>query len=80
MEASQIYILIAIVSLLLIGFLLFFITKKKPKPTPLTGIAFAFVIAGILFGDNRIIGYSLMGTGVLLAIIDMIIKLKKKKK
>jgi len=80
METSQIYILIAIIVLLIIAILVFFIKKnKKQKPlTPLAGLAFGFVIAGIIFGESRLVGYSLMGIGVLLAIIDVIIKLKKK--
>lgn len=82
MEASQIYILIAIVSLLLVAIFLFVMGKKKKKAklTPLTGLAFGFIIAGIIFGDSRLVGYSLMGVGVLLAVIDMIIKLRKNKK
>lgn len=82
MDASQIYILIAVVSLLLVAILLFVMGKKKKKSTltPLTGLAFGFIIAGIVFGDSRLVGYSLMGVGVTLAIIDMIIKLKNKKK
>lgn len=82
MEASQIYILIAIVALLIIAILVFFIKKNKKEKTmtPLAGLAFAFIIAGIVFGDDRLIGYSLMGVGVLLAIIDMFIKLKANKR
>jgi amino acid transporter len=74
MEASQIYILISIIVLLIIAILIFFIKKnKKQKPlTPLAGLAFGFVIAGIIFGESRLIGYSLMGIGVLLAVIDAI--------
>ncbi|MFA6022699.1 MAG: hypothetical protein WC781_01275 [Candidatus Pacearchaeota archaeon] len=80
MEASQIYILILIIVLLIIAILVFFVRKnKKQKPlTPLAGLAFGFIIAGIVFGQSRLVCYSLMGIGVLLAIIDVIIKLKKK--
>ena len=77
MEASQIYIFISIVTLLVIAVLIFFVKKKKKKLTPLEGFAFAFVLAGILFNDSRIIGYSLMGMGIILSIID-IIKNKRK--
>jgi len=81
MESSQIFILISILVLAVIAVFVFFIKKnKKPKLTPLAGLAFGFVLAGIVFGDTRLIGYSLMGTGILLAVIDMIIKLRKKKK
>ena len=54
--------------------------KQKQKTlTPLAGLAFAFIILGIIFGDSRLIWYSLMGIGVLLAVIDIVKKLKKKK-
>jgi len=83
MEASQIYILISIIILLIIAIIMLFVVKtkknKKQKPlTPLAGLAFAFILAGIFFGDSRLVGYSLMGIGVLLAVIDIIIKQKKK--
>jgi hypothetical protein len=80
MEASQIYILISIITLLIIAIVLFFVRKdKEQKPlTPLAGFSLFFVIAGIIFGDNRIAGYSLMGIGILLAFIDIIIKSKKR--
>jgi len=80
METSQIYILIAIIVLLIIAILVFFIKKnKKQKPlTPLAGLAFGFVIAGTIFGESRLVGYSLMGFGILFAIINMIKKSRKK--
>ncbi|MFC1685479.1 hypothetical protein ACFLZZ_00470 [Nanoarchaeota archaeon] len=80
MDISQIYIIIALVVLLVIGLVVFFLNKnkKKEKLTPLTTLAFGFILAGILFGDNRLFSYSLMGTGVVFAIIDIIMKLKKK--
>jgi hypothetical protein len=40
--------------------------------------AFLLIISGIVFGDNRLIGYSLLGAGVLLAIIDIIMNRKDK--
>lgn len=81
MEASQIYILISIAVLLVIVILVFFIKKdkKEKRLTPLAGIAFAFVLAAIIFGDSRLAGYSLIGIGVLLAVIDIVKKLKKNK-
>jgi amino acid transporter len=80
MEASQIYVLISIIVLLIIAVLLLFVNKgkkkKKERLTPLAVSAFAFVIAGICFGENKLISYSLMGVGVLIALIDMFKKLK----
>jgi len=77
MNASQIYIAISIVVLALIAILVFFIgkNKKEKKLSKLAGLSFAFIIAGIVFGEDRFLGYSLMGFGVILAIIDIIKKM-----
>jgi asparagine N-glycosylation enzyme membrane subunit Stt3 len=80
MNPSQIYIAISIVVLAIIALLVFFVNKDKKdkKLTPLAGLAFGFILAGIIFGEDRLIGYSLIGVGVVLAIIDIIKKLKSK--
>jgi len=82
MNPTQIYIAISIVVLAIIALLVFFVNKNKngKKLTPLASLAFGFVLAGIIFGDDRLISYSLMGVGVILAIIDMIKKLRKNDK
>lgn len=82
MSPPQIYIVISIIVLAIIASLLFFVNKNKKdkKLTPLASYAFAFVLAGIIFGDNKLLGYTLMGTGVILAIIDMIDTYKKSEK
>lgn len=79
MNASQIYILIALLGLLLIGIALVIIkkSKKKSKLTLLTSIAFVLIIGSFAF-ENRLIAYPILGVAVVLAVIDMIIKLKKK--
>ncbi len=77
MASPQIYILIVLVVLAIITFFVI-IKKKRGKLTPIEGIAFAFVIAGVVFGDNRLLSYSLMGLGILLSVIDLVLKLKKK--
>ncbi|MBU0592027.1 MAG: hypothetical protein ABIJ34_09100 [archaeon] len=89
MELSQAYILMAIVALAIIVAGLFFINKNKKieltPMTPLGGIAFvlvmfAFVIAGIAFDGDVLVGYSLMVAGIILAVADTILKMKKNKK
>ncbi|MCX6746506.1 MAG: hypothetical protein NTU63_00015 [Candidatus Pacearchaeota archaeon] len=82
METSTIYVLISIIALLIIAVLLIFVRKEKKKKilTPLSGISYAFVLAGILFGDGNLIGYSLIGVGVLLAVIDIFKKFKANKR
>lgn len=80
-ETSQIYILIAVVALLIIAIVIFFVRKDKRREplTPLAGFSLMFVLTGVMFGDDRLVAYSLMGTGILLAIIDIIIKRRKNK-
>jgi len=83
MNPSQIYIIISIVVLALIFVLFIFFVKnykKKQNLTPLTGLAFGFIIAGLIFNNDRLISYSLLGVGVLLAVIDIVLKLRKKKR
>ena len=52
--------------------------KKQKRLSPLAGLSFVFVIAGIVFGDDRLIGYSLIGVGIVLAVVGIIMKSKKK--
>jgi hypothetical protein len=80
MNTSQIYIAVSIVALAIIAILLFSVFKNKEakKLTPLAGLAFGFVLAGLFFGNDRLIGYSLLGIGVILAIIDIVRKMKNK--
>ncbi len=76
---QQTYIAIAIGALAIIAALMIFTKRMKPetKLSPLAGLAFAFIIAGVIFGESRLVGYSLMGVGVLLAVVDAIKKFKK---
>ncbi|MFN2290501.1 MAG: hypothetical protein ACK2UC_04840 [Anaerolineae bacterium] len=79
MNASTGYIVLALVVLAVVAILVFVLSKGKRENrlTPLAGLAFAFVIAGIVFGDERLIGYSLMGVGVVLAVIDIVLRWRK---
>ena len=71
------YILISIVALAAITVIFIATTKNPHKPfSKLTILAFIFFMAGIIFGANRMIGYSLTGCGVGLAVIDIIRKMK----
>jgi hypothetical protein len=73
MPASGIYVVIAIVALFVVAILAFILGRREPhsRLTPLAGLAFAFVLAGIFFGEDRLLGYGLMGVGVILAVIDI---------
>ena len=75
---KQIYIIIAIAVLIVIAAIVFFKRKgKREKISTLAGIAFAFIIAGIVFSENEFFGYGLMGVGVVLAVVDIFLKRRK---
>jgi membrane-bound ClpP family serine protease len=78
MNISQIHIFVAIVVLAIVAILLFFEgrNRREIRLTPLAGVALVFIFAGILLGENRLIGYGLMAFGVILAVIDMLMKRK----
>ena len=70
---SRIFIAVSIAVLAIVALLVFFIAKsqKEKRLTPLASLAFGFVLAGILFGEDRFIGCGLLGVGVILSVIDM---------
>lgn len=72
MTTSQAFVAVAIVVLAIVALLVFIVRgmKVQNRITPLAAIAFAFVLAGIVFGEDRLIGYGLMGIGILLAVAD----------
>ena len=74
MTSIKIYILITLIVLFIVAIAVFTTQKgkKTKKISSLVGIAFASILASLLFGQNRILGYSLLGLGILLAVIDII--------
>jgi hypothetical protein len=73
---AMMYIAIALIVFVILAVLLLYMGKIKGKkhPTRLTFIALFLVIAGILFGEDRLVGYSLIGCGILLSLLDIIIR------
>lgn len=81
MNAPEIYITISIVVLAVIAVFVIYIMKKKKRkqPSTLATLGMTLVVLGIIFGvSDRLIGYSFIGAGVLLSVIDIIKNLKKK--
>jgi hypothetical protein len=70
MNTSQIYIIISIAALVFVIALFLAARKKGKKLTPWVGFAWALVLVGIIFSEDRLIGYGLMGAGVALAVMD----------
>ncbi len=80
MNTPTAYIAISITALLIVALLVFILArgKRENRLTTLAGLAFAFVLAGIIFGEDRWLGYSLMGIGIILAVIDIVRRAGKK--
>jgi hypothetical protein len=80
MNISQVSIVLSIIVLVIVALLVFIAAKsQKPKKlSPIASLAFGFILAGIIFGDDRLIGYSLLGIGVILSVVD-IIRLERSK-
>jgi hypothetical protein len=71
MNIIQIYVAIVVLA---IAALLVFFAKAKSQATrliPLAGLALVFVHAGVVFGENRFIGYGWMVVSVVVAIIEI---------
>lgn len=77
---SVAFIFASIVVLAVIAALIFFVKKRKEWKgfSPLAGVAFGFILAGIVFGEDRFVGYGLMGVGVVLAVADIVLKIRAK--
>jgi len=80
MISLQVYFTVAIVAVAAVVVLLFLARRKagQQKLTPLAGLAFAFVLAGLFFGERRTMGYGLIAVGVALAIVDMVRKTRSR--
>jgi hypothetical protein len=65
--AISVVALVAIVVLLLTGR-----GKQYRKPSNLAILGMSLVVLGIIFGDSRTVGYSFIGVGVLLSVIDAV--------
>jgi hypothetical protein len=70
---QPLWIAISIIAFIVIVVLLV-IARGKPRPNPsnLAILGMALVVLGILFGDNRLIGYLFLGAGVLVSVVDII--------
>jgi hypothetical protein len=76
---KNIYILVSIVVLAVIALFYFVLFKNKngKRLSPFAGLAFGLILTGMFFLENRFVGYGFIGAGVVLAIADAIIKMRK---
>ena len=70
---EPVWIAISIIALVVIVVLLLIARGKQyRKPSNLAILGMSLVVLGIIFGDSRLIGYSFIGVGVLLSVIEAI--------
>jgi hypothetical protein len=70
---EPVWIAISIIALVVIVVLLLIARARQyPEPSNLAILGMSLVVLGIIFGDDRRIGYSLIGVGVLLSVIEAI--------
>jgi hypothetical protein len=67
---QAIYIGISVAVFIAILVLLILNRSKTHRISTLTMLGMTMVVLGIIFGDTRLVGYSFIAAGVLLAIID----------
>ncbi len=67
---QTLYIGISITAFIAILVFLILNRRKINRISTLTMLGMTMIVLGIIFGDSRWISYSLIGVGVLLAIID----------
>jgi len=72
---EPVWIAISIIAMVVIMVLLLISRRKGNQiinPSNLLVLGMSFVVLGIIFGDERVLGYSFIGIGVLLSVIDAI--------
>jgi uncharacterized membrane-anchored protein YitT (DUF2179 family) len=67
---QTLFVGISIAAFIAILVLLYLKRRKIHRISTLTMLGMTMVLLGIIFGDSRWISYSLIGVGVLLAVID----------
>jgi hypothetical protein len=67
---QTLFVGISIAAFIAILVLLYLKRRKIHRISTLTMLGMTMVLLGIIFGDSRWISYSLIGVGVVLAVID----------
>jgi len=74
MSASAAYVAIAVGVLAVLAVLLLAVGwgGGTRRLTPLAGLALACVVCGIVFGQEKAVGYACFAVGILLAVVDAV--------
>jgi hypothetical protein len=67
---QDLYIGISTAAFIAIIIVLILTRRKSHRVSTLTMLGITIILLGIIFSENRWVGYPLIGTGVLLAIFD----------
>jgi uncharacterized membrane protein len=77
MSASVVYIAIGLIVLLALAAVVLLQGRRpggRATLTPLAALSLGMVVAGIVFGEARAVGYTFFAIGIGLAIVDMVRK------
>ncbi|MDP3966062.1 MAG: hypothetical protein Q8Q04_00850 [archaeon] len=79
-DPVSMYLFVSLLAFLGISILAFLIKKnqKEREISFLEGLAFIFILVGIVFGEQKILGYSLISAGIVFVIGDIYVRIKKK--
>ena len=79
-DPVSIYLFISLLAFLGVTILAFLIKKnqKQKELSVLETLAFLFIVGGIVFGEDKVIGYSLISAGVVFVIGDIYVRLRKR--
>ncbi len=74
MSDTAVFIAIAIGALAVLALLAVVVWRRggEQRLTPLSGVAAACVVCGIVFGEDRVVGYSFFAAGIILAVVDSV--------
>jgi amino acid transporter len=77
-SAELFFIALSILILIAIAVIFFINADLRKEIDSITGLAFGLILIGMFFtGPDRFIGYGLMTAGVILAIVDAVLKVRK---
>ena len=70
---DQLWLIFGIVILIVLAAVVFLISKKRTnKENTLVTLGTVFVVLGIVFGDDRLLGYSFIAIGIMLSIVSVV--------
>ena len=75
MDAPFVFVVVSVLVLLaLVAILVLRRGSFGQRLSPLASLALAFVISGIVFGDNRVLGYGLFAVAVAISVVDIVLR------